>query len=585
MSISQKKIMKILNEEKSLSFSSLYRKLKSSSPALKKRQVRKVLSKLKKKSKVNYQTGGNIIELLKSKTKSRRTDRINPSRDFDIIVRRYDLRWEFPKNVTNSAWQVASKKITKTDNRTDFTQQQLITIDGEDSKDFDDAVYLEKTENGYKLYVHIADVSYYVKEESPIDTEAYERGNSYYLVDKVIPMLPKTLSNGICSLNPKKKRYAVSVKMVFDKDANLVDKEFYESIIISKRRCTYKEVDHAINSAREDLPEDLQEIHGMLLNMKEFAMKLKDKRFDNGSLGLETKELYIKTDKNSAPVDISIKERLISHSIIEEFMLITNVTVSKFLSTQGPTIYRVHEEPDEEKAKDLKKILARYGIQINIKGKITPKKVQTILEDLEKDQFQKNPQMKHVIHMNVLRMMKQAVYSTENLGHFGLAFDNYTHFTSPIRRYPDLVIHRLLKHYIGGKIKVRRCLNPIYLGDVAQKTSKMERVAVEAERDIIKRKSAHFMKDKVGNEYEGIIAGVTNFGLFVELKPYGVEGLCSVKDLKFRYDFDIENNILYSKKNNIKFELGMPVKVKVVNVNLVKSFIDLEIINEKEYAG
>jgi ribonuclease R len=581
MSINQKTIMKIMREVKSVSFSSLYKKLKKDQPRLKKHKVRRVLSKLNKKSKINYNDGGKIIELSTTKNKRYRTKErtFSPIRDFDIIVKRYELKPEFSRDALNQAINLSKRKVELNDDRTDFTKQMAITIDGESAKDFDDAVYLEKKDNGeYVLYVHIADVSHYIREHSRLDLEAYERGNSFYLVDKVVPMLPKSMSNGICSLKPNVERYVVSVKMHLDNQGNIIDKDFYTGVIVSKRRCTYKEVENAIQSNIVDLSPDIQMIHGMLLNMKELADVLTERRKRMGSLELETKELEIDVDHESRPTDIHIKKRLTSERIIEEFMLMANVTVSEYLETQGNSLYRVHEAPDPENIDTLNKIIWHYDLHVDKNKELTPKLLQEILNKV------KDREEKDIIHLHVLRTMKQAKYTPYNKGHFGLGFDSYTHFTSPIRRYPDLIVHRILKRRIGKKVKASRCLEESYLEKTAEHSSKTERVAVDAERDIIKMKSAHFMKDKIGEEYEGIISGVTIFGFFVEILPYGVEGLCGLRDLINNYEYDEQHTRLISEWNNIIFELGMRVKIKVLNVNIRKSFIDLIPVDEESYA-
>ncbi len=579
MSVNQKTILNIIKkeEEKTITFSLLYDRLKEFKPGLKKKRVRALLSKMKKKSRINYLDGGLKITLLRKKKKERKTERTSPIKDFDIIVKKYELQPEFSKEIIVHSLSLSNSKVELTDDRTDFTAQNVITIDGEDAKDFDDAVYLEKNDKGYVLYVHIADVSHYVVERTKIDSEAFSRGNSYYLVDKVIPMLPQSLSNGICSLKPNLKRYVLSAKMVFDKDAKLVEREFYSGVIISKRRCTYNEVESVINSSYEDTLPELKPFYNMLLDMKEFAMKLREKRMKQGALDLETKELYITVDKNSAPLNIEIKKRLVAYQIIEEFMLIANVVVSEFLSSKGDTIFRVHETPDPDKVSTLNRIIGRYGLNIKKTEGVEPKDMQKILDAV------KDKDEKQVIHLEVLRTMKQAFYTTENKGHFGLAFDNYTHFTSPIRRYPDLVIHRLLKIRLGIKVKAKKCLDKSYLEKAAEHSSKTERIAMEAERDIVKRKSTHFMADKIGNEYDGIISGVAPFGFFVEIEPYGIEGLCGLRDLLDHYEYDEKENVLINQRTKATLYLGMKVRVKVTNVNVRKSFIDLELLNEKAY--
>ncbi len=581
MSINQKTIMKIIREVKSVSFSSLYNKLKKEQPSLGKRKVRRVLSKLNQKSKINYLDGGKIIELSSGKTKHRRHrfNRLSPIHDFDIIVKRYSLNNEFSRDGLNQAINLSKKKVELDDDRTDFTEQTAITIDGEHAKDFDDAVYLEKNDKGeYILYVHIADVSHYIREHSKLDLEAFERGNSYYLVDKVVPMLPQALSNDMCSLKPNVKRYVVSVKMHLDSGGNLLDKEFHTGVIVSKRRCTYKEVEDAIHSSIEELSTDLQMIYGMLINMKELAQILNQRRKALGSLELETKDLQIEVDNESRPIDIRIKKRMLSENIIEEFMLLANVTVSEYLESQGNSVFRVHESPDPESIDSLNKVLWHYNLHVDKNKKLTPGLLQELLDKV------KDREEKDIIHLHVLRTMKQAAYTIENKGHFGLGFDSYTHFTSPIRRYPDLIIHRILKNRIGKKVKAKRCLNEDYLQKASEHSSKTERIAMEAERDIIKKKSAHFMVDKVGEDYEGIISGITNFGFFVEILPFGVEGLCGLRDLKYNYIYNDQNNSLKAEAKKITFELGMRVKIKVLNVNTRKSFIDLVLTDEDSYA-
>lgn len=575
MSINPKIIIRVISDEKTITFSSLYRRLKKNRPGFKRQRLRKLLKKLKNKSKILYIDGGKRIAISKLyQGKIHKANHYHPARDFNIIIKRHNLNPEFPKEVLEQAFNLSNTKITNKTDKTDFTKQNVITIDGEDSKDFDDAVYLKKEEDKYILYVHIADVSFYVREKSKLDLEAYKRGNSVYLVDKVIPMLPHSLSNGICSLNPGKKRYTISVEMTFDKKGNLVSHNFYDSVIISKRRFTYKEVEKTINIDYDGVPDDIKPFYEMLLDMKELSTKLTTNRMEKGSLNMETKELYITVNKESMPTNIEIRKRLLAHKIIEEFMLISNVVVSSFLDSMGISIYRVHESPDVEKIERLNKIINKYGFHINKNKAITPKIIQKILNAVS------NHKEKQIIHMHILRTMKQAYYTTENKGHFGLAFTNYTHFTSPIRRYPDLLIHRLLKYNMGTKIKAKQSLQKTYLEKAAENSSKTERLAVDAERDIVKRKASHFMVDKIGNIYDAIISGITSFGFFVEIAPYGVEGLCGLNSLKYHYEYNENENILYGTDNKNIFSLGKKIKVKLVNVNVRKSFIDFELVNE-----
>jgi len=503
----------------------------------------------------------------------------DPDVESEVILRKYGLSNSFPADV---AAEVASTPMevsqAEASGRVDLRDKVVITIDGETARDFDDAVSIEKTDSGYRLWVSIADVSHYVKEGSAVDKEAYERSTSVYFPDRAIPMLPEALSNGICSLNPKVDRLTMTAELEFDGDGRPVKKRFYESVIRSAERMTYTSVKKLIDGEDAVLAERYAHILPDIRLMASLAKKLTARRFEHGSIDFDLPEPQIILDMKGRVEDIVRSERNDAHRLIEEFMLVANMAVAEEFAKRGlPFIYRVHEPPDEESVSDFAEFVATFGV------KFTPGGPKSFQETLLK--FDGRPEERLVNHI-MLRSMKQAVYSEENLGHFGLAFEDYTHFTSPIRRYPDLIVHRLLKRLVKKSYtKEEQARMEAVLPQAAVHTSARERKAMEAEREIADLKKCQFMQDKVGEVFDGFISGVTNFGFFVELKDFFVEGLVHVSTLADDYYvFDPKRHTLSGERAGRKFMLADPVKVVVAGVGIERRRIELVLFDEKAAA-
>lgn len=523
----------------------------------------------------------------------------DPNVEVMTIVRKYGIPYEFPEDVLIEARkvsQVVDKEEIK--NRVDLRGMNTVTIDGERAKDFDDAVAVKKEKNGnIRLWVSIADVSYYVKEGSPLDREAYIRGTSTYFPDRAIPMLPEELSNGICSLNPKVDRLTMTAEMVIDKEGRVLECSFYNSIINSVERLTYTIVRQVLVDKDKELIARYKQIHKDLQVMEELCLRLKEKRAKRGSIDFDLPEPQIILDIEGKTEDIVMAERNLAHQIIEEFMLAANEAVASHITAMKlPFIYRVHEEPDEDEVMEFSEFVHNFGFTLKFrKGKgVSPMIYQKLLDDVKG-----RPEEK-MINTVMLRSMKQARYSAENIGHFGLAAEFYTHFTSPIRRYPDLIVHRILKESqgtgdreqgseTGGRKSKPRSPIPdprIYyweshLPEMADHTSKRERVSMEAEREIIDLKKVQFMQGRVGEEFEGIISGVTSFGFFVELIVYFVEGLVHMSNLRDDYYHFIEKeHLLRGESKKRAFRIGDKVKVRIENVSLEKRQIDFSLAEE-----
>lgn len=521
----------------------------------------------------------------------------NPDVEIDIVLRKYDISSKFPIDVLKEA-DAVQKEVADDEiiGRLDLRDKNIVTIDGEKAKDFDDAVYVERLNNGnYMLGVHIADVSHYVKEEDNLDNEAFKRGTSVYFPDRVIPMLPFQLSNEICSLKPNVDRLTLSAFMEFDIQGELINYSFAETVINSKERMTYTDVAEIL---KDPSPESsplggeggVMERYSYLLNdfylMKELCEVLRERRMKKGSIDFDLPEPYIILDLMGKPENIIKAERNIAHKIIEEFMLVANETVaSHFTKLEIPALYRVHDEPDPAKIIELSEFVSNFGYHLKIphpphlkkegKGGFHPKRFQELLNSI------RGKPEELLISTITLRHMKQARYSPENIGHFGLAFENYTHFTSPIRRYPDLIVHRLLKGIIKKKhiSKKRADLWEERLPEIARHSSERERTADAAENDIVELKRVQFMMDKIGEEYEGIISGVTSFGLFVELEEIFVEGLIHVSGMADDYyALNERDHSLIGRRTKKRFKMGDSVKVKVENVSLAKKQIDFILI-------
>lgn len=493
----------------------------------------------------------------------------DPDVEAEVILRKYGLTNSFPRDVMAEVKSVpAEVSDAEVKGRVDLRERTTITIDGETAKDFDDAVSIERTAQGYRLWVSIADVSHYVREGTAIDREAFERSTSVYFPDRAIPMLPEALSNGICSLNPKVDRLTMTAEIEFDNDGRPLKRRFFESVIRSAERMTYTKV-KAMIDGDEALRGRYAHILSDITLMAELARKLTSRRFERGSIDFDLPEPQIIIDLEGRVEDIVRSERNEAHKLIEEFMLAANKAVAEEFSGRGlPFIYRVHEEPDEESVHDFADFVASFGMRFTPGG---PKSFQEVLR-----RFEGRPEERLVNHV-LLRSMKQAVYSEENVGHFGLAFEDYTHFTSPIRRYPDLVVHRLLKLLMRkAYTKEEQARMESVLPATAAHTSARERKAMEAEREIADLKKCQFMKDKVGEVFDGFISGVTSFGFFVELKDYFVEGLVHVSMLAADYYvFDPKRHVLSGERTGRKFTLADAVRVKVAAVGLERRRIEL----------
>ncbi len=499
----------------------------------------------------------------------------------EVILRKFGLPIKFPPEVMAEARGV-SPVVTGEDisGRVDLRGLLTVTIDGETAKDFDDAVSVEKTPNGYKLRVSIADVSRYVSEGSPLDAEAFERGTSVYFPDRCTPMLPEALSNGICSLNPREDRLTLTAEMDFDRDGSLTRKKFYESVIKSRERLTYTIVKKLLRNEDANLSSRYSPIIADLKLMEELALKLFEKRFEAGSIDFDLPEPQIILDIEGRVEDIVRSERNVAHRIIEEFMLAANRAVaSEFSAYKLPFLYRVHGEPDDEDIEGFIEFAGGLGVQLKRGG--GPKAFQQVLKAVE------GTPLERLVNHVLLRSMKQAEYSAVNVGHFGLAFGDYTHFTSPIRRYPDLVVHRILKSRIrGGYTASERERMEVRLPEIAGHCSKRERKAMEAERESVDLKKVQFMKDKSGEVYPGFVSGVTSFGLFVELKEYFVEGLVHVSSLgDDYYIYDEKHHTLTGERTKRRFRPGDEVTVVVNAVDIERRRIDLLLEGQEAKAG
>lgn len=491
------------------------------------------------------------------------------------IIRQFDLPEEFPGKVKSFAQNIEdSISPDELTDRKDLRDLKIFTIDGADAKDLDDAISIEKLENGnYSLGVHIADVSHYVKENSPLDKEAYKRGNSVYLVDRVIPMLPKELSNGICSLNPNVDRLCLSVIMEIDDNGKVLSHEIVESVINSDKRLVYEDVSDYLEEDDDGAKEKLDGILEELNLMKELMEILRAQREERGSIDFNFPETQIILDKKGKPVDIKKADRRIANRMIEEFMLVTNETVAEqFYWSEIPFLYRIHEDPSEEKIAAFSKFI--YNLGYKLKGKeIHPKDLQILTEEIE------GKKEELVISTMMLRSLKKAKYSMEQNTHFGLAAKYYSHFTAPIRRYPDLTIHRIIKDFIKGNMNSnKQSTLEKELPDIAEHTSFTERIAEEAEREVEDLKMTEYMSERIGEEYEGIISSLTNFGMFIQLENT-IEGLVPFSQMiDDYYQFDEENLQIIGERSKKTYNLGDKVKIEVVGADISRSNIDFQLI-------
>ena len=501
--------------------------------------------------------------------------RNDPGVDILSIIAKYSIDDIFNDEVMKQTEKIPLKVYTEEQkNRKDLRNEEIFTIDGDDTKDIDDAISLKIKENGnYELGVHIADVSHYVTEDSPLDKEAYSRGTSVYLADRVIPMLPHKLSNGICSLNPEEERLAISCIMEIDRDGKVIDYEIEPSIIKSRKQMTYKNVNKILEE--NIVPEGYEPYVDTLKKMADLAKILRKYKEKRGYIDFEIDESKIIVDEKGKAIDVKLRERGTGEKLIEDFMIAANETVATHISyMELPFIYRIHGEPSEEKINNFRKFISILGYKIiGDRKEITPKSMQKMLDQL-KDKPEYN-----IISSILLRSMQKAVYDRNNIGHFGLASKCYTHFTSPIRRYPDLIVHRLLHTYIfDNKIDEETINKYDYrLIDIAAHSSERERASIECEREVDDMKKAEYMQDHIGEEYEGIVSSIMPFGMFVEL-PNLIEGLVRMDDLTDDfYTYSEETFSLVGRKNKRGYRLGDKVKIKVKNANKEEKTIDFTI--------
>jgi len=496
----------------------------------------------------------------------------DPEVEVQSAIRRFDLPHLFSKDAISEAEGI-SESVSREElqGRVDLRHMQTVTIDGETAKDFDDAVALKLEGNNFRLWVSIADVSHYVKPDSPLDRDAYLRGTSVYFPDRCIPMLPERLSNGICSLNPKVDRLTMTAEMLFSNQGKLLESSFYPSVIRSTARLTYTLVRQIIVDQDQQAVEENRELAGMLNQMKELALILMKMRQTRGSIDFDLPEPEIIIGLTGQTEGIIRAERNLAHQLIEEFMLAANEAVAAFITAREiPFLYRIHENPDPAKLQNFQEFIYGFGYEFAlVDERVNPKELQRLLAEAE------GKPEERMLNYALLRCMKQARYAAENLGHFGLASRCYCHFTSPIRRYPDLAVHRILKAALmhndqkqSSKADKQLSLATRNLSETAEHTSKRERVAMEAERDIVELKKIQFMQQHVGDEFDGYIAGVTGFGFFVELDQFFVEGLVHISTLEDDiYTYLEKQHALMGRRLKRVLRIGDKARVKVAAVN------------------
>ena len=529
----------------------------------------KVVVELVKKLNNNLKYEGKVVEIIGHKN--------DPGVDILSIIYKYNINTVFPDDVKEEVANINMEVLPEEyHGRIDLRDQMIFTIDGDDTKDIDDAISIEKFANGhYKLGVHIADVSYYVKEGSPLDNEAMERGTSVYLVDRVIPMLPHELSNGICSLNPNVDRLAISCVMEFDSTGKQLDYEIFPSVIKSRIQMTYKKVNSILE--KNVVPEGYEPYADTLREMSELATILRKAKVRRGYINFDIDEAKILVDENCKPTEITVRERGVGENLIEDFMIAANECVATHIYFMNlPFIYRVHEVPKEEKIRSFLGFVSNLGYSIPGDIKDTkPTTMQRILKALED-----KPEYK-ILSSLLLRCMQKAVYKPVNLGHYGLASTCYTHFTSPIRRYPDTTVHRLLRTYLfENKIDnstIRKWEEKLVY--VADHSSDRERASVDCEREVEDMKMAEYMESHIGEEFDGMISSVTSFGMFVELDNL-VEGLVPLRDMPDFFVYDEERMTLTGEKSHVKYTIGERVRVKVVRASKEDKTIDFEIVKK-----
>ena len=531
----------------------------------------KVVVELTKYGGENKKPEGKVVEII---------GHVNdPGTDIMSIVKGFDLPTAFPEKVLNQAERVA-KDVSEADmaGRMDIRDWQMVTIDGEDAKDLDDAISITKEGDEYQLGVHIADVTNYVQEKSALDREAYKRGTSVYLVDRVIPMLPHTLSNGICSLNEGVDRLALSCIMTINAKGVVVDHKIAETVVRIDRRMTYTSVKKILEERDTEEIAKYEEFVPMFELMEELASILRAKRKQRGSIDFDFPETKMILDSEGRPIEIKPYDRNVATKIIEDFMLLTNETVAEdYFWQEIPFVYRTHDTPDEDKIKKLATFINNFGHSMHIANReVRPKEIQKLLAKVEGT----NEEM--LISRLALRSMKQAKYTPENTGHFGLAASYYCHFTSPIRRYPDLQIHRIIKDNLRGRMNEERIKHYDHiLAEVAKNSSDRERLAEEAERETIKLKKVEYMEEHLGEEFEGVISSVTKWGIYVEL-PNTIEGLIHVTNMRDdHYNYVEENYEMVGERTGKTYKLGETVWVRVIGTDFLQRTIDFELVRKE----
>ena len=504
--------------------------------------------------------GGNLCEIIKVLG-----DASLPSVDYEVVIEKFGIRKEFPEKVLKFAEKFKYTNLFP--ERTFLTDLNLFTIDPETAKDFDDAISCEKLDDGFKIGVHIADVSFYTSYDTPLFKEAYKRGNSFYLLDKVIPMLPPVLSSNLCSLIPKKERLAVSVFILLDKKGRIKNYEIFESIIKSKARLNYEEAQEVLEGKKINRRLN-KEIYEVLKICGEVASILKEKRKKRGSLDFDMPEPQLFFDKEGKIEKIKRKITLFSHSLIEEFMILANRVIALHLEKSGyPIIYRVHEEPEPQKLRELE-IILKFLLKDRLPEKILKYGISSIFDLQNIIENLKGDQREFIVKKMILRSMKQAQYSRVNKGHYGLGLDKYLHFTSPIRRFPDLVIHNILKGYMQNK----KIFTEEELEDFAEKSTIMERIAQQAEWEIVLLKSIDYLKNKMGEVFEGIISKVRKDGFYVSLLNELVDVFVPLRELKGKFKFIEENFTLVSK--NKKYSLGDKINLIITRIVKERKYIE-----------
>ncbi|MGF0096144.1 ribonuclease R [Peptoniphilus sp. SGI.035] len=533
------------------------------------RNGQKVVVKIEKWPEENKKPEGRILEILGYPD--------DPHVDIMSVAASLELPMEFNKAAISEAKSLPQEvSADEIKGRRDFRDLTIFTIDGADSKDFDDAISLEISKNGnYILGVHIADVAHYVQEFGAIDEEAFKRGNSVYLLNKVIPMIPFELSNGICSLNEGVDRLTLSVIAEINKSGDVVKYEICESVINSNKRLVYENVSDYLE--KNIVHESIVGLEKILDNMYELSQILQKKREEGGAIDFDIPEVVIEVDENGWPQNIHKKDRRSANKLIEDFMLMANVCVAKeYFFKHIPFLYRIHERPKEDKISELNAYLRPLGYMINYDGKVEPRDVQKVLEKA------KGTKEEMFISTMTLRSMTKARYSEINDIHFGLAFDYYSHFTSPIRRYADLTIHRIIKRHLKGTLSKGIIKNlKLVLPEIAEQVSRTEKIAQDAERQVEDIKMAEYMSERIGERYVGRVSSITSFGIFVELDNL-IEGLVSYRSMDGYYEFDVDNYKAIDYETKDEFHIGDQVRIEVINVDLNMGNIDFKLVGDED---